>query len=697
MGWRDRAGARVLVTTMAGSFLGVLGVSSPAAATSPGDGHSQGLAAERAAPLVGPTSLGPAERAADPERVAEEGEPRTTNDTYDVGDAPLDPETLALIEALTSSPAESAPPVRPPVWPSGGPFARPISGSRLRETLARDVSGAFERLPTLQGSLRGRLGPIREIDDLRLEPGLVDVGRLDPWLFGGAVVRRSPSAATATRLWTSDVALIGLPAPTRPGWSGDVAMEARSADRGVGAYGTIGAGTEGAALRVSGRFDETGDLRVRTGSVAFDRRTAARRFGLSVRGRLLGEPRDAARLDLGYDYDGEIFDAPASEGEDLHLAQATLSAAGGSFSGRVTGGWIGARSRIEALDLLQARVAIVFGPPGRPAPRPAHGPFGRPGEGGWGSLEPRDPAHDSMLEGDRGGTLDLDLASEETGAGGMLRRSQPQPVPTVEVGGLYTSAVRGAALERGELYARTSSRLGPLAMELTGRLSDQRSEERNPGLDLALDARVLLEVTDPLSLFARYGRSYGLLDAGGREVEATDLIEGGTFLLGAAGWWMAAVWAGRAQGPLTEPDRPAVNLWGLASEGALVVDRFVLAGALSRAMATLEAGGRVTPTPTSTARLSIRAEIEEWRAFAEMGARALLETSGQREASLLGPALEDAPYVLLDFRAAVALGAGFLLRVTVDNMLDRAWSFEGARGPMPGLDLRAALVWGLGG
>ena len=609
--------------------------------------------------------FGPAAVAAPPSVLGWVGT-ATAGDTaspFEVGDAPLDAETQALIEALTATAARprAAPPPSAE-WPAEGPWSRWVPQERLAETVARDLRGAFDTLPTLQSSLRGRLGGLRHLDLLRLERSVIDPERLDPWLYGGLWVHRGTSAAQATRLWTDDGVLTGRRAPQDPGLQAEVALQTHTADGGVGVLASLAAATDAAALRVSASFRSLEDLRVRTGTLAVDRRTAAQRFGLSARGRIFGRRGDLVRVDLGYDVDLQAAEGQTPPLGDLHLLQGTISLAEGPFLGRVTGGWTGLHGGLgEVRDLAQVSGSIRW----------------MPGARARATTSP-------SLTG-------VDSASSSS----WIR---PRVRPSVEVGGLFLTAT-DAALERSEVFAKSGNRLGPVDLEVSARLSDQRAPDRNPGANLAVDGRLRVDVAGPLGVWVRYARSYAFLEVGGEEPETGDLFEGGPWLEGRWGWAQLGVWGARVGEGLAEvPAERAADFWGLSAEGAAVLfSRWVLAAAFSRAVGHLSAGGSLGPGPNLRGRATLRFRAPEWGGFAELGLRAALESEQDDVALQLLPVSEEPPpHLIVDLRGAATLAYGLRLHVAVSNVLDTAWTPWGTGPAAAGIDLRVRLEWATG-
>jgi outer membrane receptor protein involved in Fe transport len=264
---------------------------------------------------------------------------------------------------------------------------------------------------------------------------------------------------------------------------------------------------------------------------------------------------------------------------------------------------------------------------------------------------------------------------------------RPAASPTVEVGGLYLTNL-GGERTRAELYARTANRWGPVAVELSGRFSDQRQgpEAADPGL--ALDARGWFLVVEPLAAFARYARSFGFLETDASK-EEVDLVEGGARLEGAAGWLTASLWGARVEGALPS----AVDAWGFAAEGAFERGPWSLSGALSRAHLAAR-GADVGPSPNLHGRLAVRGTKVDWEAFLELGLRTALEAGGGApDLALLPGPVVDSPHLVVDARGAVALGAGFRLQLSVANVFDARWSPFGTGTLAPGLDLRVRLGW----
>lgn len=572
----------------------------------------------------------------------------------DVGDDPLDEETLALIRALTSTPA--APLFFPPQWTGLGANRYRLTAPRLRETLARDLAEALDELPIRQGSLRGRLGPLRRLDHLRVEPSWLGLGRLDPHLYGSVTVDHSPSAARAARTWVAhgEVQSLALPAPD-DGWSGSAAVEARTADRGLG--GTLGLAFGGswASFRANARFDQVDDLRVRTGSVSFERATSAQRWGVSARARFGGQGPSPLWLDLGYDFDGARDEGPQGPRlGDAHLAQATVAFRLESVRGRLSAGWIGVRSAVLERDLLQVSTAWAW--------------------------EDRDA-----------GASSVELLEPPSVAGVRAQHFAPLPRSTlVEVGGLYASAL-DEPLSRAEIYAAGQYAFGPLVAQLSGRLSEQQGEALSPNTGVSVDARLDLELFGPLNLWGRYTRSFAFLEISRSGAETVDLLEAGPYLSGPLGWLSAGLWWAQAERLPTQPSPADAALWGFFVDGALQCEGWVLAGAISRATVTQDEDP-VAPQPNLQGRLALRALLPEVGGFAELGVRSALEEAGDLPRSvLLPPAAEALPYAVLDFRGAVALGSGLGLLMSVVNALDTAWSPFATGQSASGIDVRLSL------
>lgn len=522
----------------------------------------------------------------------------------DVADEPLDPETIALLESLAEAEEDRT-------WPVGDHVERSLPRFRLLETLAPTVADALELLPTLEGSARGRLGPIRRLDGLRVEPSWARLGRLDPALYGDVRIRRGPSAAAASRTWVSEVALAGREASSGV----EAAVDLRTADRAAGAIGRVGAAAEWGAVQLSASVRTRDALRVKTGTTTRELPPAAERLALSARARLLSTD-GPLWLELGYDFDGTAPRTPGFRGEDLHLAQVNLRFASGAVFGRATAGHVAA----------------------------------------------------------------LGSTSRSAWVGEVLVEYKPPRLPVaIEVGGLV-SAEPGRAERRLEAHVGGDTELGPLAVGASARLSEQQGGRE---LGLAGDARAELEIVSPVSVFVRYARSFE-----GQEValERVDLIEGGPRLAGSLGWVAAGVWAAWLSG------EERIDGWGVAAEGALELDRFAVAGSLSRAefQGTL---GPVGPAAQIHGRLAVRLGLVEWSGFAEIGLRGGFDAETPVGRTLLpGPPRPGAP-LALDLRGEIRLVGPVRMAVSLTNGLDHAFVPFGRPGPAPGLDLRVRLAW----
>lgn len=559
-------------------------------------------------------------------------------------DEPLDADTLALVDALTSSTAEPPPPVvpAPPVWPSAGPLTRRISSARLRETLARDLDGARELMPTLDGGLRSYFGSWTELDGLRLERRLGTAGRLAPTLYDAIEIARGPDASGGPRLWVSQSRLRGFQAGN--GVHAWARLEARSADRSLGVSGRVSVGDADAGLSVAFRVEGAEDLRVRSSTRAYDLDRAGMRYGLSARGRLGDE---GLRLDVGYDLDLEAPSGSRTALPDLHLARAGVSANLDGTRVRLLGGWMSAGEE----QLLTARI-----------------------DASWG-VERLQALPDATRS--RQGGLELQLGRTQLVEG------------EVRVGGLYTRSVTDLPLERTELWGATLQRIEAFELAVSARVSKQKDDTVDAPIDLALDARGAVDLGANLSWWVRFARTFSLLDAGAGQAERGHLVESGPYLSGSAGWLSASLWwVSMEDLALQDGAFSDADLWGLAAEGALELERFALAGALSRGEA-LDLG----PEPILRARLAARMHLPEIGGFVELGLRSWLESTSDTTPLLRARPTEEGPLVVLDLRGAAELGAGFRLNASVANLIDDAWPATFSSNPTHGIDVRLALGW----
>ena len=443
-------------------------------------------------------------------------------------------------------------------------------------------------------------------------------------------------------------------ASPEPGWSAEVALEARSADRGVGAFAHGAYADQVLEVSLAVRGDRVEAMRVRTGTVSAERGATRSSLGASLRARVR-PPGQAWATDLGYDVD--LAEGGAA---DLHLLQGGLSFALGALKARVGGGWVGALGGPVDRHLLQARIDAEW------MPDPSVPPVIVNGRDGPDRVEARLIARDPT-------------------------------VSAVRVGGLYSTEL-DTERTRAELYAQTSSRWRWLTVALSGRLSRQsadRDEDEavvQPDFGLALDGRLLAEVAGPFALWGRYARSFAFLETGGT-LEEADLVEGGPQLRFPAGTVSVGGWWARVQGLAGPPPMgPAVEAWGWTAEGWLELSPVSFAASVSRAVATAD-GDRLGPEPALRARTSLRLALPALGAFIDLRVRAVLEGNRRADALLLPDDPTEAPYAVVDLLGQAYLGAGFRVGFVVANATDGPWSRFGSDEPAFGVDVRALLSW----
>lgn len=553
--------------------------------------------------------------------------------TTDLPADPLDAETLALIEALTSTPTAPPPPRADP-WPGTDPFRIRFEQDWLRDPLERDLGSAVAALPLPARSARMVGAPIRYLDQLRVE-SWVDLERLDPWLYGGLDIDPRPDGTGRTRLWIPELRLEG-PSATTPGWSTGGVLIGRSADRSLGAVASLAHSSRSwqLAARVSAQTSEP--MRVRTGTVAQDLGNGAQDLGATFR---LSFRQPHWRWSLGYDL------ALDRDQDDLHLAQAGLRLQQGSLQVGVNGGWI-ARLGADDRHLLQAGLDVVW-------------------------------------QGDPGGGLAL-LGSEEDDRHVRARLFvQPPDRPVVRLGGRFSNELGGGPT-RAEAYAATSNRWHWLGVELSGRLAHQAAPTQSSSDPLvAVDARITADIAGPLGAWLRYAHSEERLELDG-QLERVDLVEGGPSLVGDLGSLGASLWYARSA------SGSARTMSGWSLQGSLSTPRLALSAAMTRSIFR-DDEQRIGPEPLLRGRIDVRLRLPEIEGFLEMGVRSVLERSGS--GALFPAPLGQPPYAVVDLRGRSELGAGFALRAAVANATDVAWSRVGNAAPAPGIDVRLALEY----
>ena len=553
---------------------------------------------------------------------------------YEVGDAPIDEDTLALLEVLTSSSGLEVEPL------SGGccPFEDVLSTEGLRASLARTLSEAFVVWPTLQGSIRGQLGSIRRLDALRIDPNFVDVGVFDPWLYGYARFRPHPSAADVSRNWVSDVVVFGrsAPASNEMRTSVSAAIVGRSADRGLGTTLELSASRPEASIRVASSLAIT---QIQTSTQTASGPEMGYRWGLSARGRLLGRPQDSVRIRYGYDL--ALFETTSEAQGRFHLAQVSVLTQLNDFDGQLTLGWM-ARDEGALESRLQTRGRLA-----------------------WSFNLGEDAFSDPTTVEDR-----------------RLR---------IELGGLLSSALSDTFF-RAEGYLRGAFTWRIVAIDIAARLAQQQlssSQISNQGW--SADARAELNLVGPLSLWLRYARSFSAIEAAaGYEGEVIDFFEGGPRIYGRLGSFSLSFWA--ASGSTGIVRSPQASLWGFNSEGAIQVKRLSIKMAVSRTQVRSQYL-RFESGRNFTGRLIVRWDIPEWLGFAEVGLRTGVERAegidGQLPVLMVSP---DLPDLIFDVRGTSELIPRRLrINFAISNILDSSRMRQVFS--TSGVDVRVALSW----
>ncbi|MEL6185950.1 MAG: hypothetical protein AAFU79_15100, partial [Myxococcota bacterium] len=355
------------------------------------------------------------------------------------------------------------------------------------------------------------------------------------------------------------------------------------------------------------------------------------------------------RVELGHDYD-------EGGGSPLHLAQATLRGELEEVSLRVTAGLVSG----EAADRVQASGLVR-----------------------WTGEERRElevfftPAPPSVL-------------GEPTQGSVTHRRIRRYPAPLFE-GGAFLEHDLNVDLTRVEGWVRTGQILGPLLVDLSGRLSalaGAAAPTTIPNLDL--DARAELQIASVFGLWARFARSQEFRLGGGASEEVL-IFEGGPHLKGRFGWLTLSVWG--ARGDRLGSEGLSADLWGLAAEGALEWRRWSVAGAVHRAAVDEDPGGSSNLAPVTQGRFRVRAGLPEVGGFFELGARVAFESVDSGRDLFLPQPAEGAPWVVLAARAGAELGAGFYLHTSLENAVDVAFTPIGTGPSELGIDFRLALGW----
>lgn len=531
-------------------------------------------------------------------------EPETL-DLLELGEEPLDGATVQLLEQLMALESET------PEQNTIDPFSLTVGRARLRFGLGRDIRESLERIPVVENGVRGRENTVLKLDHLWIEPSFVALSRVDPQLYSQVGFLRSPSADLASRLWVSSLALSAW-APPSEGWEGGVAIEARSADREAGILGRYGAGSRRMGFHVAARADLQSESTLAADrDVVADWPSTYERLGVSARGRLGDALGDSVHIDFGYDYDaGHPQEAENARFADVHVAQGTLTARIGSIHSQTTLGWMGrmwSGSR-NLQSLLQAQAKLMW------------------------------------------------LSDETESRVALLSRA--------EIGGLV-NGVWSDGRQRTEVYLATAHKLGSLQLELSGRWSEQ-----NPILSsfpqsklergLAGGVRGNWKLSQFMSLWGRYGRSFEVLSLSEAEVENVDIVEGGPAIRWSHGWLLLGGWWARSR-------QPETTRYGATAEGVAQLDDLSLAFSFFYD----------EPSREAEARAFARYPLDIINMLIELGVRS--------------PSVP--PHAIVDLRSLVYLSSQWTLQAVVSNLTDVQFRSFGDNLNWSGVDIHLSIRW----
>ncbi|MBX2813642.1 MAG: hypothetical protein KTR25_17630 [Myxococcales bacterium] len=568
-------------------------------------------------------------------------------------DAPLDEATLKLMqELLRDLPEENEVSQEsskgPKNLPEGHWYERNIPKDWLHLPLGRTLDESLEALPLILGDARGRSRLYRRLDDLRLEPDFVDIGRFDPLLYDHAMIRRSPSAGEAGRIWQTDVVIRGrtFPMAKSEPYDAYAVVESRSLDRGLGVVAGMGGRTSIGGIFVGARLDTSTSPHTGTSTGTATSNRLFTRMGASLRGYLGADVNEPIRVDIGYDFDTGLQLHPSDETPSgVHLFQTTVRGKAQRLSSRVTLGWMG-----------------------RHEPRSLRSLFQMEGRLRWDSTKSEELPRVVMVNEQQDGVWAQ-----------SVRRWAP--IAVAEVGGLV-SGIANEGLHRAEIFASTEHLWGPLRLEFSARGHRQASTDWR----FTVDARTEISVAGPLSLWGRYSRNYDQSDELELRNVIVELVEGGPQLRTSWGWLVVGAW--HLDGVAETEDWPKTianddSLW-LSIDGLPRGSSFggYMEGGADfyplTMFVALSWDNIVGPADGGEGRFSARYYLPAMFGFLEVVAQARNKPQAQWRLSLRGEA---------------AIVGGWRVRGVLSNVFDVDWREVGTNRDRTGTDFRLAMSW----
>jgi hypothetical protein len=590
----------------------------------------------------------------------------------DLDALPLSEEDLALIEQLGDAPTATA--AEPPEAKSSGvlPLERAtvIGRDAIAEVVPRTVAEALAAVPSfgdgrrsylpgdrlgLRGRSSGRVAVL--LDGLSLESPLSSVfdaayaSTVDPWLLEGLAVVSGGGLAQAGGAIGSIELYTRSPEPGAAPRSA-AAIEARGADRSTGAHAFASGGYGPLAVGLGASYADFDDLHF--GSDAGTYLGGYQRQNLLARARLFGDERPA-RFFAGFDLD-----------RLLNVLRPDLSTAEIRLRDRV-------RERLRFLGRIelgdQQSSLEVSG---------AHQSFG---------LVRTLKQDDQLRSGEDAETIELRLRGQLEATDALLVFAGG----TMFLGSAEAGAARGRH-DAGGGFAGARLDTAPLDAAVTLRVQHERSlldgDERSHSVFLT-EARVELALIGGLALGGGWLQTSRMPTVGDRlrfrpgtpvAPETSDGFEIGVLFRSPRFDASAIGHLSRVRSAL-EP----------TSNGLIVLERLWLGGVeaklrwqISRPLSLSGAGGWVgssvedraeaaSEVPGLGVQVDLRYDIDAYDAYLTITARggAPLRDLTAYERSRPGDP-RDLRYVVLGARAGMDLGAGFGLRLALDNTFDRS-------------------------
>ena len=618
------------------------------------------------------------------------GPPSVFDELDDLGELPLSPAELALLEALAATtstaagPRTAAQPGQP--WPPPEPLRHPLTlvgTGALTEPVARTLAEAFELLPTLGGTPRGARRTELFIEEALLEPLLDPRGPsatswlgLDPRLLDAAGILVPGSLALGSRGAGGALLLLPKAAPEDPRLHFGATATARSGDRSGGLLLDAAGGVSGATARLQLGFDELGALRIPAEHERASLDTAARRWIASARLRLLGREGDPLRLTAGADLH-RIEGLPRLDAAGEVLGVERLSQRHLAF-GRIEAGSAERGASLFASHAAESRRINLGSGDLTSASR---------------TLQARLTGHLSPISALtlRAGASALASSLELSGDGEGHRR-RFEGFVTAE---LDTPSLEAALTARLAHQASQLERPGAPARELAATLPLVQGSLHIPlaaGFGLRAGATRGMYVPTPLEL--------GALPEGAAPIERSLTFEAGPSVRAERLWLDLTAFTTRLEdtlevstGRLLGPTRVA---------GAELTGRFtpgrglLLAAAVTWAEAVEHDGGLDVDVPPSLqAFAALRLELPAARAFLQVHGRAGSDPLRLWSHRAEERALDPSAFVRLGAAGALDLGAGLRLHLALENAFDQRHRLPGAALPAAGVDLRVALSFAL--